>query len=419
MVVLLLLAAPAESSRRASPSRDWAYALAIQKDGKLVAVGLTRAGLALARYTTKGDLDRTFANGGKVVAAGVGSGSAVTVDSDGKILAASWAFAGGNRTTGTLARYVARGTLDSRFGRGGKIATGFGVNAMAIQKDGRIIACGGGPIGSRFAALARYTPRGALDSSFGRGGKIQPSFCSAVALQADSKVVVAGTNVAHGSRGFGLARYNRDGTLDLSFGNGGKVVIGFGAALSPELSAVAIQPDGKIVAAGEAGFSDFALARFTSAGQLDPTFGDGGKVLTDFTPASNCDGCTKTEDSANALAIQRDGKIVAVGSSDLHGRCDDKGHSCDNFALARYDADSSLDPSFGSRGKVVTAFVRRPSHEPSSSRGEAVAIQKDGKLVVAGLGAGYDFGLARYTTRGRLDPTFGVGGRVLTEFGSG
>ncbi len=205
----------------------------------------------------------------------------------------------------------------------------------------------------------------------------------------------------------------------MSFGNGGKVVIGFGAELSPKLSAVEIQPDGKIVAAGEAGFSDFALARFTTDGRFDPTFGDGGKVLTDFTPASNCDGCTKTEDSAHALAIQRDGKIVAAGSSDAHGNCDDRGNSCDNFALARYNTDGTLDQSFGAGGKVVTGFVRRPSHEPSSSLAEAVAIQKNGKLLVAGLGAGYDFALARYTTGGRLDRSFGSGGKVLTDFGSG
>jgi uncharacterized delta-60 repeat protein len=197
-------------------------------------------------------------------------------------------------------------------------------------------------------------------------------------------------------------------------------VIGFGAGSAPRLNAVAIQTDGKIVAVGEAlgHFEDFALARFAADGRLDPSFGEGGKVLTDFGPA-DCSDRDESTDSAHAVAIQADGKIVAVGSSDAHGSCDTQGNSCDNFALARYESDGSLDASFGGGGKVVSGFAGRPKHGPSGSLAEAVSIQRDGKLSAAGLGAGHDFALARYTSRARLDFSFGSGGKVLTDFGSG
>jgi uncharacterized delta-60 repeat protein len=93
---------------------------------------------------------------------------------------------------------------------------------------------------------------------------------------------------------------------------------------------------------------------------------------------------------------------------------------CDDFALARFNADGSLDTTFGQMGMVVTVFTCcRSGARESASKAAAVAIQSDGKIVAAGLGAGYDFGLARYTVRGRLDPTFGDGGKVTTDFGSG
>jgi uncharacterized delta-60 repeat protein len=161
-------------------------------------------------------------------------------------------------------------------------------------------------------------------------------------------------------------------------------------------NAVAIR-DGKLVAVGSGnrvpGPNDFALARYTADGSLDPSFGRGGKVLTDLGSDS---------DTANAVATEADGKLVAAGQGVA-------------FALARYTADGSLDPRFGRGGKVLTGFGSL------SDIAHAVAIQADGKLVAAGLSrrSGYfDFALARYTPHGRLDRSFGRGGKVLTDVGS-
>jgi uncharacterized delta-60 repeat protein len=421
IVVLLGLAAPAETSVRGSPSHDWAYAVAIVKGGKLVAAGqsLTQRSrrFALARYTASGKLDATFGRAGKVVTAGdvyrditpahAGApAAAVGVQADGKIVAVG----------GALFRYTARGALDPGFGSGGKVLRQG--STVAIDAGGKILVVGEDPTSHR-STLARFTPRGRLDPTFGRGGEVTIAFGAALAMQADGKIVVGGTN---GNVGFGLARFHRDGASDSSFGNGGKVVIGFGKYSSPALWALAIQPDGKIVAAGEADLGegdpneDFVLARFTADGRLDPAFGDGGKVATDFSSAAGC--CPWSNDAAHALVVQPDGKIVTVGESD-GGAHSDQDHSIFKFALARYNDDGSLDTSFGRGGTVQTKFARRPSTEASSSIAEAVVIQRDGKIVVAGLGNGYDFALARYTTGGRLDRSFGSGGKVLTDFGSG
>jgi uncharacterized delta-60 repeat protein len=408
---LLVLAAPAESSWRAtrvSSTRDWAHTLGVQRNGKIVAAGLSRQrsgpSFAVARYAEKGTVDNSFGRSGRVLTRiGMYGASAVAIGPNGTLVVAG---------SGGLVRYRANGRLDPSFGHGG-IRGGFDASDVAIQKDGKIVASGAS---GKHSALARFNARGNLDASFGQGGTFATSFgAAALAIQADGKIVTVGTALISGGFYFALSRYRAEGGLDPTFGTGGKVLTSFG--FGSLARALAIQPDGKIVAAGEAGFSDFALARYNDDGKVDASFGSGGKVLTDFTPATNCSGCEKSKDSIHALAIQADGKIVAVGSSDAHGNCDDRGHSCDNFALARYDVDGSLDPSFGSGGKVVTGFVRRPPHEPSSSLGEAVAIQKNGKLLVAGLVAGYDFALARYTTGGRLDRSFGSGGKVLTDFG--
>ena len=170
-----------------------------------------------------------------------------------------------------------------------------------------------------------------------------------------------------------------DGDLDASFGTGGKVVT---SILSQDdfAHSVAIQSDGKIVVAGETKngtFDEFALARYNADGTLDTSFGNaGGKVITN----SNNNG-----DHAYSVAIQSDGKILLAGASDNTGN--------DDFALYRYDTDGSLDTSFGTGGKVVTAVGG------GGDIGTSVAIQSDGKIVVAGHsenGGYYDFALVRY-----------------------
>jgi uncharacterized delta-60 repeat protein len=293
------------------------------------------------------------------------------------------------------AAVAAPGALDSSFGSGGEVTTDFGgsdsAQAVVIQGDGRIVAAGLSGAGD--FALARYTADGSLDPSFGSGGKATTDFggfdaASALAVQPDGRIVAAGRS---GSGDFALARYNADGSLDSTFGSGGKLTTDFGGF--DGALAVALQTDSKIIAVGGGGTgSDFALARYNADGSPDTSFGSGGIVPTDFGGF----------EAATAVAIQGDGKIVATGSTFSGG--------FQQFVLARYNGDGSLDASFGSGGMVTTDFGL------GSGFGGALTIQPDGKIVAAGR-AGTDFVVARYNGDGSPDPSFGTAGKVTTDFG--
>ena len=438
-LLLVLAAAPARSGgdRResvastqvASASHAYARALAIQTDGKLVAVGSSDAagrayGFALARYSRKGSLDGSFGRGGKVLTnfGSSGGAAAVVIQPDGKIVAAGSSLRSADRREFALARYRRDGSLDASFGSGGKVLTTFRRYSRAVgivlQRDGKLVAVGSSgnnPYADGQLAVARYTPSGRLDARFGSGGKVlmgcgSGCYASAVAIEPDGKIVVADVN------SFGLARFNVDGTLDSTFGQGGKVSAGYAPF------ALAIQADGKLVAAGAGvgasgnGDEDFALARYTPDGSLDPSFGTGGYPLP---PVSTDFGYS--EDAALAVAIQADGKPVAVGRTD-----DEGGHPVgtigEDVALARYTAGGRLDATFGRQGKVVTSFDPGGKYYSGFSAASGVVIQPDDRIVAAGYHAPgvqpRDFLLLRYTAQGRLDGSFGSGGKVTTNFGS-
>ena len=275
---------------------------------------------------------------------------------------------------------------------------------MALQADGKIVAAGtssvgpgGGTLAGNFA-LARYNANGTLDTSFSADGKQTSDFgaddeANGVVLQVDGKIVAAGGtgNFGTGTVNFALARYNVDGTLDTSFSGNGRQTTDFGG--SDFASGVALQGDGKIVAVG-AGDSDFALARYDDAdGSLDTSFSGDGKTTTDF--GFNID-------VAAAVALQGDGKIVAVGAGD------------DDFALARYNTDGTLDTSFSGDGMETTDFA-------ASDTATGVALQADGKIVAVGTLDTAFFGvpkmaLARYNTDGTLDTSFSGDGKQTTNF---
>ncbi|MBI2204692.1 MAG: hypothetical protein HYU41_12655 [Candidatus Rokubacteria bacterium] len=356
-----------------------------------------------------------FFGSGRIAA----SARALAIQPDGKIVAAGTAGVG-NRFAFALVRYLPDGRLDTGFGVDGTVlATEFRVSdyvvpTLALQPDGKVIVAGDGLVGQDFLfALARYLPDGGLDPTFGTGGVVTTPFTDsrhfasvrALALQPDGKVIAAGLSGLDRRDAFALARYRPDGTLDATFGGGGTVrtVITFGPKASTfpgfvnrGAFALARQPDGRVIAGGAtdrlAGTVVFALARYLSDGRLDRTFGDGGTVATDFGAGS----------LAFAVALQPDGKIVAAGTT--------SGPNA-RFALARYLADGALDRAFGTDGRVITDF---------GSRGAlALALQPDGKLVVAGsanLGDRDVFAIARYLPDGRLDPAFGTGGTVTTDF---
>lgn len=276
-------------------------------------------------------------------------------------------------------------------------------SADAIQEDGKIVAGGGTNLGSQLPwprfALARYKTDGSLDHSFGRGGKVATKVgvrlggrINALAVESDGKIVAAGEAYGGANYDFALVRYESDGSLDKSFGSRGKVMTALG--LSESAHAVLLQPNGKIVVAGVAGADfkgicesgTFALVRYKTNGSLDTSFGGDGTVTTEVDDIS----------SAVAAVLQPDGKIVAVGNfSHESAPCESESGG---LALARYKKDGSLDPTFGSGGTVKTA----------SQSASTVALQSDGKILVGGSA------LFRYNSNGSPDTTFGTGGEVVT-----
>jgi len=305
-------------------------------------------------------------------------------------------------------------TLDSTFGSAGITSTAFGSYGAAakvlIQPDGRIVTAGQDAFGD--FALARYTTSGALDTSFNGTGKVTVTpagTCAgqarALALQADGKIVAAGTSCPNftSTRNFTVYRFNTDGSLDTTFGSSGKATVSFYAGAS-EACAVAVQ-GGSIWVAGYAG-SGFALARLTSSGTLDYSFGSGSGYVTSAVGTSTA--------FANSLVIQADGKPVLAGYASSGGTV---------FALTRYTTSGALDTTFGIGGKVLTNVGG--TFSGNSALATSVAIQSDGKIVAGGYanstaGGYYRFAAVRYTTAGALDSTFGSGtGKVLTAIGSG
>ena len=368
------------------------------------------------------DLDPTFGSGGIVTTnfptAGIDEGRAVALQADGKIVAAGSAYTGA--ATGSdfaLARYNSDGSLDATFGAEGLVTTDVGgsqevARSVAVQGDGQIVIAGWSDSQLDFI-LARYNSNGSLDTTFGAGGIVitdigsgAPDSANALAIQADGKILVAGDALGTGGYNFALARFNSNGSPDLTFGSGGIATTDIGA--NEGAYALAVQNDGKIILAGggpqvSSPLEDFALARYNSDGSLDATFGAGGIVNTDF---------LGNFDTAYALAIQADGKIVAAGTT--------TGTSID-LALARYNSDGSLDTGFGTGGRVVSDLSGDGS---GSETGRAMAVAASGKILVAGqidvdpgTGGGEDVLLTRYNSNGSLDTSFDTDGFVATGIG--
>jgi uncharacterized delta-60 repeat protein len=315
--------------------------------------------------------------------------------------------------------FAAPGDLDPAFDTDGKVTTEMGTsdakaNAVAVQPDGKIVAAGFAEVGgtNQFAndfALARYNTDGSLDATFDTDGKVTTAFgtsidqVEALALQPDGKIIAGGWAVfTDASSDFALARYNTDGSLDTSFDTDGKVTTAIGAS-SDQIYSVALQPDGKIVVAGfsRTANDDFALARYNTNGSLDTTFDGDGKLTIDFDSGI---------DSGEAVAIQPDGKIVMAGYGSVGG-------SYFDYVLIRFNSDGSLDTSFDSDGKASIAIGE------SNDEAFAIALQPDGKIVAAGRsffnGLGYHYTLARFNPNGSLDSTFDTDGRVMTNFDVG
>jgi uncharacterized delta-60 repeat protein len=380
----------------------------------LAALWMVLAFCAIAQ-AAPGDLDPTFGTGGTDVVtfgSGQGAAQAVAEQPDGNIVVAGWVYTG-TRYEIALARLDPGGALDTSFGTGGEVLTPFGLSSQAfgeaLQPDGKIVLAGwehNPNTGGFDFAVLRYTTKGQLDATFSGDGMAhvdfgsRQDFATAVALQQDGKIVVAGYSADNQSNQlFAVARLKANGRLDTTFGGGlGRVVTDFSSSYN-SAQAVAIQSDGRILVAGYAAEKDFdfAVARFDSSGALDPTFGTGGKVVTNVNPFS------PSSDLAYGMALQGNGRILVVGSSNSGPGA--------QFAVVRYNTDGSLDTSFRG-GRVLTRFG------DNKDTAFAVAVQSSKKIVVLGQ-AKDEFALARYTPKGNLDGTFGSGGKVLTNFGTG
>lgn len=308
---------------------------------------------------------------------------------------------------------AAPGDLDTSFSGDGKTTLNFTSGhdfgwTAAVDSSNRIVVAGeAAGFGYRFA-IARFNADGTLDTTFGGDGKVltdfTPSYDAAwgVAIQADGKIVTAGdAGLGSGNSSFAVARYNDDGTLDASFSGDGKVRIQFTTKNDP-VAGLALDAGGNIVISGgaTAGAANprLAVARLNPDGSPDTTFSGDGKVMTDLSPKS-------VSDYANAVAVQTDGRIVAGG---LSGQ---------RFALVRYNDDGTLDTTFGGDGRVITNIT---NYQDTI---HGLAIQSGGGIVAAGIaGAGGPnpgFALARYNpTDGRLDITFSSDGKLITQFTS-
>jgi len=378
---------------------DGGKSLAIQSDGKIVVVGVYPHGtdddFAVVRYLTDGTLDAGFGTSGKVITS-IGSykdaAYSVAIQSDGKIVVAGLS-SDGTRNHIAVVRYTSAGALDNTFDTDGIVTTVVGNSdnpaySVAIQADGKIVVSGYAHIGlNDDFAVVRYNSNGSLDTGFGTSGIVTTNFGSGVAagnsiaIQSDGKIVVAGYyNTGGSANDFAVVRYNSDGSLDNTFDTDGKVTTAIGSASDFGYS-VAIQLDGKIVVAGYAHIGatdDFAVVRYNSDGSLDNTFDTDGKVTTDFGSGT---------DWGYSVALQLDGKIVVAGFGYS---------STTKIAVARYNSDGSLDNTgFGSGGRVTTAIGS------SGDYGNSVALQSDGKIVVAGIsyvsGSDADFAVVRYS----------------------
>lgn len=361
-----------------------------------------------------GGLDPSFGSGG-IVTTAAGRANATAVQSDGKILVAGQAYSR-NDSALAVVRYTPSGTLDPTFGSGGIVTTkGLGsAYSMAVypdagtSNDGKIVVAGGQ---SDFT-LARYNRNGSLDTSFGRRGTMTTDFGfteygTDVVIQPDGKTLVVGQSSF--SQGFLLARYNANGTLDTSFGSGGKVVSTLGG--NPGAEGVALQADGRIVVAGFSNASGsgprFTVARYGTNGSLDLTFGDQHAGYVALTLGSDVN-----NSRAFSVAVQPDGKIVATGWGN-HVTASGPYHA---WALVRFNSDGGLDPAFGNGGIVSTVLTGTPAEDDASS----MALQTDGRIVVAGThdyGSAGSFALGRYNTDGSLDTTFNGTGIVITPVG--
>lgn len=379
--------------------------------GTIAGASVTDIGVDCATPPPNSTLDPSFAAGGRVTTPGTGIANAVALQADGRIVSAGGPF--------TLTRHNGDGSPDASFGAGGIVTTAFNggtgtAHDVAVQGDGRIVVVGSTRARAGFAGddnfgVRRFNSDGSLDASFGAGGIVSTDFsgladsAKAVALQSDGKIVVAGQTQGALGTDLAVVRYNTDGSLDASFGNGGRVITDVAGGVD-FATALALQPDGRIVVlarvslAGSNVVAIPALVRYGTSGAPDSGFGANGKVVG------------ATSGPADHLALQADGKLLVAGSVNA-------GSSNSAFGLTRFLANGAPDSAFGT---PTASFF--PSG--NGTIGRAVAVQADGRIVVVGEAASggsttFDVAVARFDVNGTLDPSFDTDGRLTVDYFGG
>ncbi|MDB4998125.1 MAG: Delta-60 repeat-containing protein [Myxococcaceae bacterium] len=351
---------------------DRALAVALQPDGKILETGLTSlpfyGTVALARFGSNGVLDTTFKNGA-TVSANVSTAHDLALQSTGKIVVAGPAFNENPGPVGVL-RFDGAGTLDTTFGTSGTAVAGVNNQAayfgdVAVAPDDSIVGVSG-TLAGLFGVL-RYTSNGALDTTFGTSGYVTTSFgvgvtarAHVVTLASDGKIIVVGL----AAKKLALARYSALGQLDAAFGTAGTTTIDLGVDVTP-FHAV-LQPDGKLVIAARRGARgqavDVLVVRLTPSGALDATFGTAGVATQAAGVLQETRGQTP---SPVGLALLPDGRAIVTSSFSSDGLSED-------LLVMRLDTLGSLD------ARSVLALG------PGIDAGHAVAIQPDGRILVAG-----------------------------------
>ncbi len=369
-----------------------------------------------------GTLDATFGTGGKVIQqinSLISYAYTTAVQSDGKILVAGNAKISNTTLQPCIVRYNSNGTLDNTFGTNGQVQTPFGndtvvdIHSIVIQPDGKII--GGGSYGpgvlfsypQRNLFLIRYNTNGTIDPTFGNGGYTQVNVSNGIfgdvikniALQPDGKIVACGVANAGNNPNyhydFMTARFTASGALDNTFGTGGFVITDLGNEIEYATSVI-VQPDNKILVAGTFAAPTYAyvVLRYESTGVLDNSFATNGRFNTTF--GSN--------DICNAMVLQTNGSIVLNGSA-TQG-------SLNGIGMVRITSAGVLDNSFGTGGK----FFHNINGNLTSGYG--LLLQPDGKLISCGSvnAATYDFALTRVNSNGTIDNSFGTNGDATFDF---
>ncbi|MBK9108470.1 MAG: T9SS type A sorting domain-containing protein [Saprospiraceae bacterium] len=362
-----------------------------------------------------GSLDQSFSGDGKLTSM-IGSGDdrafGLTTQANGKIIVVG-STVNGSQSDFAIVRYNSDGTPDNSFSGDGKLVIDFNggddeARSVIVLNNGNILISGSASIGNSYDfALVMITADGRLQTSFSGDGKLNidfnklDDFCYSMQVF-NNKIYLGGQTLGAQGEEFAIAVINMDGSPDLGFDADGKANYNIGP--SPDFgTAIAVQTDGKIVLTGYTG-SDFldqiATIRCLENGMLDVSFSGDGKIITDIGP---------DRDRAYAVAIQKDQKIIVAGYT-YH-------QSGNDFALVRYLMDGSLDKSFSNDGIVVQGIGTR------FDEASAMVLQEDGKILVAGQAAqpatDADFGLARFTESGVLDKEFSGDGVVITPIGNG